>query len=92
MAESLKLFREWLDRNVSPSDSIAINDDGLCVVILDADGQPTGASYEVGGIPECTDCEGTGYQYIPPNAEIMRPCPVCSPFDAYRLAHKPEED
>jgi len=51
MAQSVEDLKVWL-RTLSPEAAVAVDDGGLTLVELDSSGQPTGAYYELGGIPE----------------------------------------
>ena len=43
-------IREWVD-TLEAGSAVAIDDGGLCLVELDADGKKTGAYLEIGGEP-----------------------------------------
>ena len=57
MAMQIKEVRRWLD-TVADDHEVAIADDGICLVEIDAQGVETGAYVEIGGVPLKDDTAG----------------------------------
>jgi hypothetical protein len=59
-------LRTWL-RGHGESEQVAIDDDGLTLIVLDADGRTTGEYLEIGGVPDADLEESHGLTHEPPS-------------------------